>query len=266
MTTVGQVCEFLEQFAPLELAEDWDNVGLLVGDKSQPVRRVMTCLTVTPETAAEAAEQGAQLIVSHHPLPFRPLKRITSDTVTGQILLRLVGAGVAVASPHTAFDSAGGGINQMLAEGLGLKDPQPLIPADADPLRAAGLGAGRWGRWPSARPLRDVVSHVKQFLSIDRLHAVGDLDRPMNAAAVACGSAGQFLSDALSHGCDLLITGETSFHTCLEATANDACLLLTGHYASERFAVERLAAILADRFGDVEIWPSRQERDPVTWI
>src|SRR5262249_16674652 len=111
MTTVGAVVEFLEQFAPPELAAEWDNVGLLLGDRAAEVQRVLTCLTVTPEVVAEAVEEGAQLIVTHHPILFRPVKRLTAGNPEGRMLLALVRAGVAVFSPHTAFDNTAGGIN-----------------------------------------------------------------------------------------------------------------------------------------------------------
>jgi dinuclear metal center YbgI/SA1388 family protein len=126
MLTVAAVVDFLKQFAPTRLAADWDNVGLLLGDAGAEVRRVMTCLTVTPEVAAEAAESGAQLIVTHHPVLFRPVKRLTTATPEGRTLLALIRAGVAVYSPHTAFDNTSGGINDILARRLGLTEVRPL--------------------------------------------------------------------------------------------------------------------------------------------
>src|SRR5690606_1150103 len=100
MVAVGEIAEFLREFAPLELAESWDNVGLLLGRTEAPVRELMTCLTVTPDTVREAVEQRAGLIVTHHPFPFRPLKQITSETIVGRLLLELAEARVAVYSPH----------------------------------------------------------------------------------------------------------------------------------------------------------------------
>ena len=124
--TVAQVVTFLDQFAPPDLAAEWDNVGLLLGDRAASVQRLMTCLTVTPEVAAEAVAEGVQLIITHHPILFRAVKRLTTATPEGQMLLALIGAGVAVYSPHTAFDNAAGGINDALARRLGLIDVGPL--------------------------------------------------------------------------------------------------------------------------------------------
>jgi dinuclear metal center YbgI/SA1388 family protein len=126
MPTVAAVLGFLEQFAPPSLAAEWDNVGLLLGDRQARVKRMMTCLTVTPESAAEAVEAKAQLIVTHHPILFRPVKRLTTGNPEGRMILSLVRAGVAVYSPHTAFDNTRGGINDAIARRLGLTDVGPL--------------------------------------------------------------------------------------------------------------------------------------------
>lgn len=257
MQTVKAIAEFLEHFAPERLAEAWDNVGLLVGDPGGRVRRLLTCLTITPQSAAEAIEAKADLIVTHHPLPFRPMKRLTTDTSTGRMLLDLIAARIAIYSPHTAFDSAQEGINQRLAEGLGLREIEPLVPHDD------GLGSGRYGRLARRLALGKLIGRVKKFLSIDRLQFVGDPEQPVRTVAVACGSAGEFLQPAKKLGCDALLVGETQFHTCLEAEAAGVGLVMPGHFASERFAVECLADLLARQFSDLKVWPSRRERDPI---
>ncbi len=92
MPAIRDVCELLETSGTRRLAEDWDNVGLLVGDPDRPVGRIMTCLTVTPASAQEAVQERADLIVTHHPLPFRPLNRLTVDTTTGRLLWQIIGA------------------------------------------------------------------------------------------------------------------------------------------------------------------------------
>ncbi|AGA30403.1 Nif3-like dinuclear metal center hexameric protein [Singulisphaera acidiphila] len=133
MSTVAEVARWLDEFAPLSLAESWDNVGLLWGDPATEVSRVMTCLTVTPQTAREAIDDGAELIVSHHPVLFRPVKRVRADDRETGMLWDLARAGVSIASPHTAFDNTQGGINDGLAGRLGLLETEPLRPASASP-------------------------------------------------------------------------------------------------------------------------------------
>jgi dinuclear metal center YbgI/SA1388 family protein len=263
MTAVADVCAFLETFAPSALAADWDNVGLLVGDRAQKVERVMSCLTITPSVAAEAIRERADLIISHHPLPFKPLKRLTAEQPAGRMLLDLIRAGIAIHSPHTAFDSAAAGINQQLADGLGLTQIQPLEPAQGLP---AGLGSGRWGTLPQPQTLGQLATHLKQFLKISGLHAVGNLQAPISRVAVACGSAGEFLDVAIERGCQMLVTGETRLHTCYDAESRGVALLLAGHYASERFGVERLAVVLAAQFPELTVWASRDEADPIRWL
>jgi dinuclear metal center YbgI/SA1388 family protein len=126
MQTVAAIIDYLEQFAPSSLAANWDNVGLLLGERTAAVERLMTCLTVTPESAAEAVAERVQLIISHHPILFRPVKRLTDATPEGRMLLALARASVAVYSPHTAFDNTRDGINDLLARRLGLRDIRPL--------------------------------------------------------------------------------------------------------------------------------------------
>lgn len=265
MPTLEHVIAELARAAPLRLAEEWDNVGLLVGDRRRQVERIMTCLTITPSSAAEAIAERADLIVAHHPLPFRPLKKLTSDSVEGRLLLELIGARVAIYSAHTAFDSAAEGINQHLAAGLELTDIGPLVPAEPFDATAA-VGAGRMGRPAAPLSLGELAARVKHFLQVPGLHLVGDSAQPVTKIALACGSGGDFLPAALRFGCDALVTGEARFHTCLAAEAESIGLVLPGHYASERFALESLAARLAQQFPTATVWPSRTEQDPLRWI
>ena len=259
--TVDQVARALEEFAPASLSEDWDNVGLLVGRRDETVEKLMTCLTVTPESAAEAIDRGAKMIVSHHPLPFRATSRLTSDTTTGRLLLELIAARVAIYSPHTALDSARAGINQHLAIGLGLDDIRPLIPANDE--SDCDVGSGRFGDTQATLTIAELAIRAKGFLSNDRMRLVGGRDQPCRRVAVACGSGGALLSAAIEQGCDCLVTGEASFHTCLEAQANGVGLILCGPFASERFALLSLADYLGELLPDVTVWACECERDPV---
>lgn len=268
MTTIYEVCIFLDSFAPTRLAEDWDNVGLLVGDATANVEKVMTCLTITPESAEEAIALGANLIVTHHPLPFHPVKRLTTDKVSSRLLWDLIRAGVAIYSPHTGFDSAHKGINQSLAERIRLNEIQPLNPIADDPDQ---LGSGRHGVLTEATPLLEFVNNVKSVFDLAGMHVVGrkeegDFVSHVRHVAVACGSGGSFLERAIQIGCDTFVTGETNFHTCLEASAQSVSLVLLGHHASERFAVEALAYRLATEFSDTVVWASEKESDPLEWI
>lgn len=268
MPQLNDIIAFLEEFAPLDLAEEWDNVGLLIGDRQQSVERVMTCLTLSPDVADEAVKQRIDLIISHHPILFRPVQRLTSDSPEGRMLLDLIAAQIAVFSPHTAFDSASGGINQSLAESLGLTDIgvlRPVKEAQSDVPNSQEIGSGRFGVLPQAEPLAKFNERVKAALGVRHLQYVGDDEQPIARVAVACGSAAEFLTDARRQGCDVLVTGEARFHACLEARTTGTAMILAGHYATERPAVEQLARRIAGRFPDLDCRPSQIEQDPVRW-
>ncbi len=262
MVPLQELINFLRELAPLELAETWDNVGLLIGDSSTEVSSVLTCLTLTPNVAEEAISRKAQLIVSHHPLLFHPVQRLTAATSEGRLLLSLIRSGIAVYSPHTGYDSAADGINQQLAHLFGLDDIQPLRPSATAP----PLGSGRCGQLPASVTLQEVIERVKRTLRVTQLQYVGDLTRPITRLAIACGSAAEFLHDAASLGCQALLTGEARFHACVEAEVAGIALILPGHYATERPAMEQLADVLQSRFANLAIQASANESDPVKFI
>ncbi len=263
--TLHNITAFLQKFAPLELAASWDNVGLLLGDESASVSRLMTCLTLTSDVAQEAIEKKADLIVSHHPVLFKPVQKLVMSSPPGNILLPLLRAGIGVYSPHTAFDSAQLGINQMLADRLGLSAIQPLRVSQQcdDP----HLGEGRQGILKTPQRLSEVLERVKTSLGPKQLplQYTGSLEKLISRVAIACGAAGEFLDDAISAGCDLFITGETRFHTVLEARERGIALILAGHYATERHGVEALSDILQKEFPKLTCWASESESDPVQW-
>ena len=261
---IRKFVSFLQKFAPLELAEEWDNVGLLVGDEDATIDRVMTCLTLTPDVAQEAIEHQVGLVVSHHPIMFRPVKTLTSRTTEGQMLLDLIGHQVAVYSPHTAFDSALLGINQSLAEQFGLLSIKPIREID-DPKLPNGSGSGRYGKLKRATTLEKFLDRVRKVLNVTNLQYVGELDSRIATVGVACGSAAEYLRDAHRLGCDLLVTGEGRFHACLESRALGIPMILAGHFATERPAVESLAEIIAQQFPELETWASEVETDPLEW-
>ncbi|MFL2870160.1 MAG: Nif3-like dinuclear metal center hexameric protein [Pirellulaceae bacterium] len=260
MTTVGQIRDALLHIAPEHLAESWDNVGLLAGDPNDIVECAMTCLTVTKQTVDEAIAKSVDLLITHHPIPFRPISSITTESPTGDLMWNLAKNGISVYSPHTAWDSAANGINQQIANGIGLTNTAPIIVNEKDENQ---LGAGRYGDWEGK--LSHLAKVLCTFLHIDSLQSVGNLDNQIARVGVACGSAGEFIQDAKEAGCDVLITGETRFHTCLEAEALGISLLLPGHYASERFASESLAVMIQDLFKDLSCFASENECDPLHW-
>ena len=258
MPRIQDILTSLEQQIPLGLAESWDNVGLLLGDAQADARGIMTCLTLTEDVAEEAVTKGANLIVTHHPILFKAVKRLTTETAEGRMLLSLIQAGLSVYSPHTAFDSALEGINQQLSVALGLTNIQPLRPKPQ-----STDGAGRLGQLDSSIKLAELLLRLKPICPAERYSYVGDPMHMCQKIAVACGAAGEFLTDAAALGCQVFITGETRFHTCLEARSLGVGLILVGHYASERPAVENLATTLQAQWPGLSVWASQTESDPI---
>lgn len=257
--TVNDIITELQRFAPLELAEDWDNVGLLLGDTEQSVAKIMTCLTLTPDVAKEAIRENVQLIVTHHPILFRPVKCLTTETSEGRMLLSLAKNEVAVYSPHTAFDSAKFGINAWLCDQLGIQEPQSIRPIE----QTDDLGAGRFGMLAEPTSLDEFLTVVKTKFNLANLQFIGDRASTVQNVAVACGSAAEFLEDTARLGCDTFITGEARFHACLGARTLGVNMILLGHYASERPAVEFLAQYLQQKFESIEAFSSHDETDPL---
>ncbi len=259
MPTVSDFCSFLRQFAPEQLAESWDNTGLLIGRQSADVSKVMTCLTLTADVAAEAVQQCVQLIVTHHPVLFRGTKQLSDQSTEGRMLLELIESKIAVYSPHTSFDSAPEGINQQLAVAFGLQNIQPLRPSPLDP----SAGSGRAGTLARNLPLSDFLAVVGNAVRADRLEYAGQCDAVVRKIAIGCGAAEDFLKHANELGCDTFVTGEARFHTALAARSMGISLVLTGHYYSERPAVEVLAGILGSQFPEVEVISSRADTNPL---
>lgn len=276
MRPLAEIIEFLRTLSPLHLATEWDNVGLLVGDPAAAVGCVVTCLTLSSDVAAEATRREAQLVVTHHPVLFRPVQRITSDTIEGRVLLGLIQAGIAVYSAHTAYDSARDGINQQLAELLELQNIAPLRPllqGSTSTSTATGSslsddpqsGSGRFGTLPRPVPFGELVQTVKARLGIDHAQFAGDAAATVERLGIACGSAAEFLHDARRLGCQALLTGEARFHAALEARELGLGLILAGHYATEQPAMRQLADALSKQFADLTVWASETETDPVQW-
>ena len=265
--TLETVVQFLESRYPLSLAESWDNVGLLVGDRTMPMERVMTCLTVTPEICREAVEQKADLIVTHHPFPFHAVRQITTATSDGAMLLQLIRAGVAVYSAHTAFDSAQEGINRQIATKLELHEVTTLYPPHELAIDENEIGTGRVGSLSQAVRLIELVEKVAAMFRLEVLPYVGEPDTLVQRVAIGCGAAGDFLEQVKMQHADVFFVGEMRFHQYLEALANGIALILPGHYASERFAVEQMADVIAGHFRTsgqmLTVWASRDERDPL---
>lgn len=271
---ISQLINWLDRMYPPYLADSWDNTGLLIGDSEREVRKVMSCLGICEQTVIEAVESQVDLIIAHHPFPFHAIKRLRTDETDGRFAWELIGARISLYSPHTAHDSAAYGINWQLSERLGLQDTVPLVfaaPENSHDISAANttdnemppVGQGRIGRFPETIPLSEVLRMCKEMLGIANIQYVGDLEMPIRTLAIGCGAAETFLPLAHQQGAEALLLGEARFHTCLEAESLGMALIIPGHYASERFALDQMAEYIKATFPELEVFASHREYDPV---
>ena len=258
MVTTEKIYEAMQRLAPLELAESWDNPGFLV-DCGGSVTRVLAALDITPEVAAEAKEKGCQLIVSHHPVIFSPLKRIGGQDVPFQ----LVRNGISAICMHTNLDAAAGGVNEVLAGLFGMREMEPF----------AG-GCGRVGRIDPI-PVPQLARNAQTVLGgLCNLPASGpavqvkfaDTGTPVRRLAVISGAGGSLFEEALAMGADCLLTGEASHHHALDAARLGLSLVAAGHYATEFPAMAVVAQRLRAALPELEVLISTRNRDPFTYL
>lgn len=254
---------FLEGIAPAVLAEDWDNPGLQVGDTSQEVRKILASLDPTPEALKEAANRQAQLLLTHHPLIFPSLSCVNRKAYPGDLIYEACGKKISIVAAHTNLDSAEGGINDMLATLLALKDTQVLQRNASHP----NAGLGRIGDLPSMETLHGLASRVKNLLGSTTVGACGRPDKPVRRMAVVGGSGGGLVSLASSMGADVLVTGDVRHHDALRAASLGLGLIDAGHYHMERRAFSLFAArlkALLDRKGwRVAVEAFEEETEPL---
>ena len=251
----------LDAIAPLRLAEAWDNVGLLVGDPSTNVDRVLLCIDYTPAVAAEARAKRADLVVAYHPAIFDPMKRV----VAGSGIFEAARDGIAIFSHHTALDVAEGGTNDFLADVLGLSARRPMRAPGAK-FRPAPevemLGLGRIGILDEPTPREELFARIKRGLGISALLVAGPHDGDARKVAVSAGAAGNMVDDALSQGADLYLTGEMRHHDALRAAKANMTMVCALHSNSERAALSRIRDRLAAKLPGIEISSSTEDRDP----
>jgi len=235
---VGDVIQILEAMAPPHLAEEWDNVGLQAGQTDWPVRSIWVALDPTPNVMAAACKAGADLLVTHHPLIFKPLKKLDFSTPEGAVIRRAVLDQTAVFSAHTNLDSATDGLNDLLAQKIGLEqlsvlNPRPDIPKSAtDPIGKTDIieGLGRVG-----------TLEIKTTLKLTSIQVAGRFDLPVRKVAICTGSGSSLLPVFLASGADVYLSGDLTYHNGRTVEAMDRGLIDIGHFASEHLVVEDLA-------------------------
>ncbi len=247
--TVQEILQELKAFAPPELACSWDNVGLLV-DAGRPVEKVLTALDITADVVREAAAAGCQLIVSHHPVIFDPIKRITAEDVPAMLLQK----GISGICMHTNLDAAPGGVNDTLADLLGMS---------REDRRNFAENCGRIGTVKTT-----TVADIAKFCA-ETLHSgvkFVDSGKPVTHLAEVSGGGGSYLQEAIDEGADCLVTGEAAHHIALLAKQKGVGLVVAGHWGTEQGIADVLAARLRGGFPQLDVRHATADTDPYTYL
>lgn len=234
---VADIIKIMEEIAPPAMAEDWDNVGLMLGRRCKAVKKLLLALDITGEVVQQAIAQKADMIITHHPLIFRGLKRVTDNEWQQELLLTLAEKGIAVYSAHTNLDCVSSGVNDVLAKKLHLDSVDVL---DSD------NGLGRIGIVPACS-LHEFAAMVKKVLRADYV-AVGDAGKQVHKVAVCGGAGSDLISLALLCGADTLVTGDIKYHEAQQAVFSGLNVIDAGHQPTELPVMDDLADRLSQRF------------------
>ncbi|MBM6896403.1 Nif3-like dinuclear metal center hexameric protein [Pseudoflavonifractor capillosus] len=258
MNTVQQIYDILQKKAPFQYQLGFDNAGFLVGRSSAPVDSVLIALDITKAVAEEAVEMGAQLIVSHHPVIWDGVKRLTDNTPGGDLLLYLAEHGIAAICAHTNLDAVADGVNDALACALGLTDVEQLSQDGVDE-QGQPFGIGRVGQ-VSPQSVDTFAAAVKDRLGAACVRVV-DSGIPVHRVAVGGGSCGSMLENVLAAGCDTFVTADVKYDVFLAAQAHGLNLLDAGHYPTENVVCPVLERWLKEAFSDLKVSISSRHKE-----
>ena len=234
------VIQAIEEFAPLSIQESWDNSGLCIGSPDSPASSVLLGLDCTPELVDEAIACGADMIVTHHPLIFSGLKKISPEDATGAAVIKAVKAGISVYAAHTNADKVIAGVSGAMAAKLGLADVEIL---DED---GEGTGLGAVGNLPEPLSAEEAVALVKERFGLKSIRASKPVQGKISRIAMCGGSGGSLIKAAMASGAQLYISGDISYHNFF--TREGFMIMDIGHYESEIEIVEILFSLLRKKF------------------
>jgi len=264
--TVNDILNAIESIAPAALAEEWDNIGLQVGRRHWPVKRVLTALDPTPEVIREVRNRKADVLVTHHPLIFSPLRALDLDTPLGAILRELLRYNIAVISAHTNLDSVQGGVNDILASFLAVDRLTVLQPIQEN----VRCGLGRIGNLPARTTLGELAVAIKSRMAIPHIRFAGDPQLAVHRVALCSGSGSSLLKAFLASDAQTYITGDVRYHEAREVEAHGRAVIDIGHYESEHIILESFAKQLEDQMNalglDIPVEACLCEQAPFTTI
>ena len=263
MITAKDIEHALYELAPRSYAEDWDNVGLLCGRKNKEVRKILVALDPFMDVCEEAAEVGADIIVTHHPLIFHAPSFITDHDPVGKCILFLAKHDIAAANAHTNLDNAPGGVNDCLAQTLGLQEITVIDPHGKDE-QGREWGLLRCGE-TTEQSLTDFAAYVKNQLHCEGLRFV-DGGNSVHKVAVGGGACGDEVETALRAGCDTLVTADVKYNQFQDAADRGLNLIDAGHFETENPVCEVLGVYLQEKFPSIQVVLSQKHHDCIHFL
>lgn len=242
---------YIEEKYPVSLACDWDNVGLLAGDSNKEIRKVLIALDNDESVTDEAEKIGADMIITHHPVMFKPINRLTGNTPEQRMMIKLCQTGICHYAAHTNMDCAKGGLNDYLAEKLGLSETSVLDET------VDGVGFGRVAELNEKKTLLEMIKTCEENLGLGDVRYVGNLEKDIKKVAVNSGSGAFALDLCVKNGIDLLITGDLKYTPAREAYENGIAVIDAGHYGTEVIFTELMKKYLTDKFPELAISVSK---------
>lgn len=246
---IKEVMDIMESYAPLELMEEYDNVGLMVGDKEKEVTKILFSLDCTLNAIEEAKVKGCNLIITHHPLLFKKPKNITMDTIQGKKIISLIEKNIALYSAHTNLDVTHKGLNDIIMRLLGFSNFEIIEKTTM----ASDAGTGRLVTISEGIRLIDLLKQVKEKLGIDNLRYSGDLDKIVRKVAVINGSGEDYFDLAVEKGSDCIITGDTTYHYVSDFNEAGVCIIDAGHFETEWPSFKWVAEFLKSKLDNEQI-------------
>ncbi|WP_297488710.1 Nif3-like dinuclear metal center hexameric protein [uncultured Cetobacterium sp.] len=248
---LSKIINCLEEKFPKNYSEEWDNVGLQVGRRSSEINKILLSLDLTEKVIKEAITENVQLIITHHPMIFKPLKAVTGDSTLGKKILSLIENNIAVYSMHTNLDSGKFGLNDYLGENiLGFEKGEILDKKEID---GEEIGIGRLYKLNSSITIDQLILEIKEKLNIEKVSLVLSKENLLiKKVALISGSGASYWRKAKKLGADILITGDVKYHEALDAKEENFSLIDIGHFESEQMFGKILENILKENF-DIEI-------------
>ncbi len=253
-----QIISHIETLAPLAAQDGFDNSGLQVGFPEQEISKVLVCLDITEEVVVEAERKGCELILSHHPLLFHPLKQVSDCSYQQRCVVSALKAGIAIYSAHTSLDNSPGGVNYKIAELIGLEDLCWLSPKEGQ-----DAGSGLIGTMRGPMTDSDFLDFLKARFRVTSLRCSEPCGKTIRRVAL-CGGAGAFLlPDAIHEGADCFVCGEFHYHDYFESSG--VLLAELGHYQSEQFTSELLRDTLSGAFPELQVSITEIDTNPIRY-